>query len=100
MSTFLSHWLVPIAIGAVAVVLLAGLINMMRGGSGNTSRPSNATPLEASTSRAGSVTTRSATVTRPAAISRSAARRDATPQWARYLTSRIAQPAAPAPAIR
>jgi len=38
MSTFLSHWLVPIAIGAVAVVLLAGLINMMRGGSGNTSQ--------------------------------------------------------------
>jgi hypothetical protein len=38
MSTFLSHWLVPIAIGAVAVVLLAGLINMMRGGSGNTSK--------------------------------------------------------------
>ena len=37
MSTFLSHWLVPIAIGAVAVVLLAGLINMMRGGSGITS---------------------------------------------------------------
>jgi hypothetical protein len=38
MSTFLSHWLVPIAIGAVALVLLAGLINMMRGGSGNTSQ--------------------------------------------------------------
>jgi Hypoxia induced protein conserved region len=38
MSTFLSHWLVPIAIGAVAAVLLAGLINMMRGGSGNTSQ--------------------------------------------------------------
>jgi Hypoxia induced protein conserved region len=38
MSTFLSHGLVPIAIGAVAVVLLLGLINMMRGGSGNTSQ--------------------------------------------------------------
>ena len=30
--------LVPIAIGAVAVVLLLGLVNMMRGGSGNTSQ--------------------------------------------------------------
>jgi hypothetical protein len=38
MSEFLSHGLVPIAIGAVAVVLLLGLINMMRGGSGNTSQ--------------------------------------------------------------
>ena len=38
MSAFLSHWLVPIAIGAVAVVLLLGLLNMMRGGSGNTSQ--------------------------------------------------------------
>jgi hypothetical protein len=38
MSTFLSHGLVPIAIGAVAVVLLLGLVNMMRGGSGNTSQ--------------------------------------------------------------
>jgi hypothetical protein len=38
MSVFLTHWLVPIAIGAVALVLLAGLINMMRGGSGNTSQ--------------------------------------------------------------
>jgi hypothetical protein len=38
MSGFLSHGLVPIAIGAVAVVLLLGLINMMRGGSGNTSQ--------------------------------------------------------------
>ena len=33
MSDFMSHILVPIAIGAVAVVLLLGLINMMRGGS-------------------------------------------------------------------
>jgi len=38
MSAFLSHGLVPIAIGAVAVVLLLGLVNMMRGGSGNTSQ--------------------------------------------------------------
>ena len=38
MSEFLSHGLVPIAIGAVAVVLLFGLFNMMRGGSGNTSQ--------------------------------------------------------------
>ena len=29
----MSHVLVPIAIGAVAVVLLLGLVNMMRGGS-------------------------------------------------------------------
>ena len=33
MSDFLSHALVPIAIAAVAVVLLMGLTNMMRGGS-------------------------------------------------------------------
>jgi len=38
MSEFLSHALVPVAIGAVAVVLLLGLLNMMRGGSGNTSQ--------------------------------------------------------------
>ncbi|HXL63555.1 MAG TPA: twin transmembrane helix small protein [Xanthobacteraceae bacterium] len=38
MAEFLSHWVVPIAIGAVAVVLLLGLVNMMRGGSGNTSQ--------------------------------------------------------------
>ena len=38
MSGFLSHGLVPLAIGAVAVVLLLGLVNMMRGGSGNTSQ--------------------------------------------------------------
>jgi len=30
--------LVPIAIGAVAVVLVLGLVNMMRGGSPNTSQ--------------------------------------------------------------
>jgi hypothetical protein len=33
MSDFMSHILVPIAIGAVAIVLLLGLINTMRGGS-------------------------------------------------------------------
>ena len=33
MSDFMSHVLVPIAIGAVAIVLLFGLVNMMRGGS-------------------------------------------------------------------
>jgi len=33
MSDFMSHIMVPIAIGAVAIVLLIGLINMMRGGS-------------------------------------------------------------------
>ena len=38
MSGFMSQYLVPIAIGAVAVVLLLGLINMMRGGSPNTSQ--------------------------------------------------------------
>jgi NADH:ubiquinone oxidoreductase subunit 6 (subunit J) len=38
MTTFLSTILVPIAIGAVAIVLLLGLVNMMRGGSPNTSQ--------------------------------------------------------------
>ena len=38
MSNFMSHVAVPIAIGAVAVVLLLGLANMMRGGPGNTSQ--------------------------------------------------------------
>jgi len=38
MSAFLSHGLVPIAIGAVGVVLLLGLTNMMRGGSPSTSQ--------------------------------------------------------------
>jgi hypothetical protein len=33
MAHFMSHIGVPIAIGAVAVVLLLGLVNMMRGGS-------------------------------------------------------------------
>ena len=38
MSDFMSTIVVPVAIGAVAVVLVLGLINMMRGGSGNTSQ--------------------------------------------------------------
>ena len=38
MPTFLSNILLPIAVAAVAVVLLLGLINMMRGGSPNTSQ--------------------------------------------------------------
>ena len=33
MSDFMSHYAVPAAIGAVAIVLVLGLINMMRGGS-------------------------------------------------------------------
>jgi hypothetical protein len=37
MATFL-HYLAPVAVGIVALVLLAGLVNMMRGGSGNTSQ--------------------------------------------------------------
>jgi Hypoxia induced protein conserved region len=38
MSAAMSTYLVPIAIGAVALVLLLGLWNMMRGGSPNTSQ--------------------------------------------------------------
>jgi hypothetical protein len=34
----MSTYLVPIAIVAVAIVLLLGLVNMMRGGSPNTSQ--------------------------------------------------------------
>jgi hypothetical protein len=33
MSSFMSRYLVPLAIGAVAIVLVLGLVNMMRGGS-------------------------------------------------------------------
>jgi hypothetical protein len=33
-----AHYLVPVAIGAVVVVLMLGLINMMRGGSSNRSQ--------------------------------------------------------------
>ena len=38
MGNFLSYIAVPIALGAVALVLLLGLINMMRGGSPNRSQ--------------------------------------------------------------
>jgi Hypoxia induced protein conserved region len=38
MAGLLSGFLVPIALAAVAFVLLLGLINMMRGGSPNTSQ--------------------------------------------------------------
>jgi hypothetical protein len=38
MSTVMSYYIVPIAIGAVALVLVLGLANMMRGGSPNTSQ--------------------------------------------------------------
>src|SRR5437764_9507908 len=51
--------------------------------------PSTATPLVSSTARAGSVTVTPPTVTRPRTISFSAARRDATPEWARYFASRM-----------
>jgi hypothetical protein len=38
MSEFMSHYAVPAAIIAVAIVLVLGLINMMRGGSPNRSQ--------------------------------------------------------------
>ncbi len=38
MASFLSSILLPVAVVAVAVVLLLGLINMMRGGSPNRSQ--------------------------------------------------------------
>jgi hypothetical protein len=38
MTDALSYFVVPIAIGAVALVLLLGLANVMRGGSPNTSQ--------------------------------------------------------------
>jgi hypothetical protein len=38
MSDVMSHILVPLAIGAVAFILLLGLINMMRGGSPHVSQ--------------------------------------------------------------
>jgi Hypoxia induced protein conserved region len=38
MASFLSSVVLPIAVGAVALVLLLGLVNMMRGGSPNTSQ--------------------------------------------------------------
>ena len=38
MASFLSSILLPIAVGAVALVLLLGLVNMMKGGSPNRSQ--------------------------------------------------------------
>jgi Hypoxia induced protein conserved region len=38
MSGFMSHYMVPAAVTAVAIVLMLGLINMMRGGSPNRSQ--------------------------------------------------------------
>ena len=38
MTSLLSTFILPIAVAAVAVVLLLGLVNMMRGGSPNTSQ--------------------------------------------------------------
>ena len=38
MASFLSTIILPIAVGAVALVLLLGLLNMMRGGSPNRSQ--------------------------------------------------------------
>jgi len=38
MGSILSTYAVPVAIGAVAIVLVFGLVNMMRGGSPDTSQ--------------------------------------------------------------
>jgi hypothetical protein len=38
MANVLSNYIVPVAIGAVAIVLLLGLFNMLRGGSPNFSQ--------------------------------------------------------------
>jgi Hypoxia induced protein conserved region len=38
MTNVLYYYAVPLAIGAVALVLVLGLVNMMRGGSPNTSQ--------------------------------------------------------------
>jgi hypothetical protein len=38
MTSVLTYYAVPLAIGAVAVVLVLGLVNMTRGGSPNTSQ--------------------------------------------------------------
>lgn len=38
MAQFMSAYAVPAAIGVVAIVLLMGLVNMMRGGDANTSQ--------------------------------------------------------------
>jgi uncharacterized membrane protein len=38
MASFISMIVLPVAVGAVALVLLMGLVNMMRGGSPNRSQ--------------------------------------------------------------
>jgi Hypoxia induced protein conserved region len=38
MANVLSNYIVPLAVGAVAVVLILGLFNMLRGGSPNLSQ--------------------------------------------------------------
>jgi hypothetical protein len=38
MVTLLSNYIVPLAVGAVAIVLILGLFNMLRGGSPNLSQ--------------------------------------------------------------
>ena len=38
MAVFLSKFVLPVAIGAVALVLLMGLVNLLRGGSANRSQ--------------------------------------------------------------
>ena len=38
MTGFMSHYMVPAAIVAVAIILLLGLLNMMRGGNPNRSQ--------------------------------------------------------------
>jgi uncharacterized membrane protein len=38
MATLLSKFIIPVALAAVALVLLMGLVNMMRGGSPNRSQ--------------------------------------------------------------
>jgi hypothetical protein len=38
MASFLSTFILPVAVAAVALVLLLGLVNMMRGGSPNRSQ--------------------------------------------------------------
>jgi hypothetical protein len=38
MAAFLSTFILPVAVAAVALVLLMGLVNMMRGGSPNRSQ--------------------------------------------------------------
>jgi hypothetical protein len=38
MSEFLAYALIPLAVGTVAVILVLGLVNMMKGGSPQTSQ--------------------------------------------------------------